>query len=406
MPTYFYIAKSFDGKSVTGNMAAQDEREIAQALKSQGLMLIRAVPEEKKKKSLMSLSFSLGGVSATEKIMMTRNLGVMFSTGLSLVKSMDILSAQAKNKNLKNALLDIKDRINKGENFSDALSKYPKIFSDLFCSMIKVGEESGTLEEVLSVLAAQLVKEHELKSKIKNAMIYPCIVLMVMVLVGIVIVVFVLPSLSVFFTSLSVDVPIYTKILLAVGAFMSERWYIVLLGLVAFVGAGWMFLKTKRGKHSADTFLLRLPIISSIVKKSNSAAMVRSLSSLITAGVSITRALEITSQTMSNTYFKKAATEASGRIKNGEKLSAALKVNYGLFPVGVIEMVEVGEETGKTSVIFKKLADFYEQEAISAVEKLTLIIEPALIIVLGLGVGVFAFSIIGPMYSSLKSINM
>lgn len=406
MPNYFYTAKSFDGKTDSGTLAAQDERQLAQDLKSRGLVLIRAVPEgQKEKKAFLKRSFSFFGVSATEKIIMTRNLGVMFSTGLSLVKSFEILSVQVKDRRLKEALLDVKEKVSKGESLSDSLAKYPKIFSELFCNMIKVGEESGTLDDIFQILSLQLGKEHELKSKIKNAMIYPSMIMLVMLAVGVVIITLVLPSLNVFFTSLSVPIPIYTRIILAGGAFLSKHWYLLIVGPAALVGIFIVIIKNPKGKRALDAFLLKLPVISPIVKKSNSAFMIRSLSSLIAAGVPLIRSLEISSKTVGNHYFSKALMDATVKIKKGDKLSNALRSDMTLFPFGVIEMVEVGEETGKTSVILKKLADFYEQEAGAAVEKLAILIEPLLIIFLGLAVGFFAISIIQPMYSSLKFIG-
>ncbi|MDO8529902.1 MAG: type II secretion system F family protein [bacterium] len=405
MPAYTYIAKSFDGKTKTGILDAKNESQVAQSLKAEGMILVKIISGQEKSLSRFNISIPLFGVSATEKIMMTRNLGVMFSTGLSMVKTFDILSVQAKNKVLKAALLDIKEKINKGENLSDALEKYPKIFSELFTNMIKVGEESGTLDDIFQILSLQLSKEHDLKSKIKNAMIYPSLILMTMFIIGAVIITIVLPSLNIFFTSLSVDVPIYTRILLDSGAFLAIHWWLLIVGPIALFLALWLTLKTKKGKWVADTFLLKLPLISPIVKKNNSAFLVRSLSSLIASGVPLLRAMEISSKTVGNYYFKKAIVEAGVKIKAGEKLSNALKPYQAIFPFGVIEMMEVGEETGKTADILKKLADFYEQEAIVAVEKLTTLLEPILIIVLGLAVGFFAFSIIQPMYSSLKFIN-
>ncbi len=405
MPNYIYKAKSFSGETEEGTLDAKDEHQLAQIIKDKGMVLITSILEGKEKKSLLSMQFSFLGVSSTEKIMMTKNLGVMFSTGLSLVKSFDILITQTKNKKLKEALVDIKAKINTGENLSDALSKYPKIFSELFCNMIKVGEESGTLDDIFQILSLQLTKEHELKSKIVNAMIYPVIILMVMAVVGVIMITFVLPSLNIFFTSLNVDIPIYTKILLYVGNFLSVHWYLLLVIPLLLVGMFLALIKTKIGKYSMDTFLLRMPLVSSIIKKNNSAFLIRSLSSLITSGVSLIRALEISAKTVNNHYFSDALIEAGNKIKKGEKLSNALRSHQNLFPFGVIEMIEVGEETGKTSVILKKLADFYEQEAVSAIEKLAILIEPMLIVVLGLAVGVFAFSIIQPMYSSLKSIG-
>ncbi len=405
MPNYFYIAKTFEGQTQTGVLNAKDESQLAQALKSQGMVLIKSSLEAKKEKFNLNMSIPFLGVSSTQKIMMVKNMGVMFSTGLSLVKIIDILSIQAKGKILKSALIDIKEKINKGENLSDALTRYPNIFSDLFVNMIKGGEESGTLDGIFQVLSLQLSKEHELKSKIRNAMTYPAIILMVMFVIGGIVITIVLPNLNIFFSTLNVEIPIYTKILLWTGVFLSENWYLLIVVPFFLFVSIFLIIRTKIGKRFLDTILLKTPLISSIVKKNNSAFFVRSLSSLTASGVSLTRSLEITSKTVGNHYFKDAIIEAEKKIKKGEKLSSALRPYQNIFPFGVIEMIEVGEETGKTSEILKKLAEFYEQEAVSAIERLSILIEPILIILLGLAVGFFAFSIIEPMYSSLQSIN-
>jgi len=405
LPNFIYKAKSFDGEDSIGKIQASDEHELALTLKAQGLILVEAVVEGKKRGLNREISLPFLGVSSTEKIMMTRNLGVMFSTGLSMVKIFDILSLQSRNHQLKSALMDIKEKVSKGQSLSDALAQYPKIFSELFVNMIKVGEESGTLDEIFQVLALQLGKEHELKAKIKNAMVYPSIIIVVMIVVGIIIITVVLPSLSVFFSSMSVPIPIYTRIILFLGTFLSKHWYLLIVVPLALAGGFYFALKTRRGKWIWDTLLLRLPVISQIVKKSNSAFLIRSLSSLISSGVPMVRSLEISSKTVSNHYFSEALTSAGVKIKKGDKLSGSLREYMHLFPFGVIEMIEVGEETGKTASVLKKLAEFYEQEAATAVEKLAILIEPALIVFLGVGVGFFAFSIIQPMYSSLKFIG-
>ncbi|MEK7659020.1 MAG: type II secretion system F family protein [Patescibacteria group bacterium] len=406
MPTYFYTAKSFNGKTETGSLNAKDHSQLAQSLKGKGLVLIEAVLH-KEEKSRHSYNFSsfFSRVSETEKIMITKNLWVMFAAGLSMVKSFDILSAQASTKSLKKVLLSVKERINKGESMSKALSGYPNIFSELYCSMIKVGEESGTLEEVFQNLSLQLSKEHELKSKIQNAMIYPSLILLTMAAVGVLIITTVLPSLKTFFSSMNAPIPIYTKILLYSGDFLSKNWYLLIIVPLVLIFAFAIISKTKKGKWAIDTVLLKIPLISPLIKKTNSALLVRSLGSLVASGVPLVRALEISSGTLRNSYFKIAADEAVEKVKKGEKLSAALKYHRDIFPLGTVEMVEVGEETGKTTAILKKLADFYEQEAADATEKLSVAIEPILIIVLGVAVGFFAFSIIMPMYTTLGGIQ-
>lgn len=405
MPNYNYIGKSLDSETKTGRLYAEDERELAQNLKRSGIILIKADALHDRSRQRFDLPPIFSRISLTDKIIMLRNLEVMFSTGLSLIKSFDILVAQARNEKMKNILTDVKEKINKGSSLSDALSGHPDVFSELFVNMIKVGEESGTLDEVFQILSLQFKKEHELKSKIRNVMIYPCIILAVMAVVGIIMITFVFPSLKIFFSTLGADIPIYTLVMLYIGDFLTNYWYLLIVIPLLIVFSIYVSLKSKEGKKAIDTFLLRLPVLSPIIKKSNSAFLIRSISSLISSGVPLTRSLEISSKTIGNFYFKKATIEAAEKIKKGEKLSDALKPHQDLFPFGVIEMMEVGEETGKTSVVLKKLADFYEQEAVNAIEKLTTLIEPALIIMLGLGVGVFAFSIIEPMYSSLEAIT-
>lgn len=406
MPNYIYTAKSFEGNTETGMMGAKDENQLAKSIREKGLILVSAVSEEENKKFSVKQLFQAFNVSLPEKIMLVRNLGVMSSTGLPFVKIFDVLAKQTKNKKLQNALVDIKNKVNKGESLSDSLARYPSIFSELFVNMVKVGEESGTLDDVFQILSMQLQKEHELKSKIQNAMIYPCIILVVMLIVGIIIITLVLPNLKLFFNSLTnAEIPIYTKILLSSGDFLSKDWYIILGVIVFLVFVFIATLKTKTGKKIIDTFLIRLPLVSKIIKKNNAAMLIRSLSSLLATGVPLTNSLEIASRTVGNHYFKNAAIDAEEKIKKGWKLSDAFKAHQDIFPFGVTEMMEIGEETGKSATILKKLADFYEQEAISAVEQLSVLIEPLLIVVMGLGIAFFAFAVIVPMYSSLKSIG-
>ncbi|OGZ62902.1 MAG: hypothetical protein A2998_00785 [Candidatus Staskawiczbacteria bacterium RIFCSPLOWO2_01_FULL_37_25b] len=404
MPKYLYTAKTIDGKNVKGDFIAENTHELSQILKNEDLILVTAVQAGSKNKKSFNLSL-FSGVPVTEKIMMTRNLSVMVATGLSLVNSFEVLSMQAKNKKLKNALIGVKEQINRGKSLSDVLSSYPDIFSPFFLNMVKVGEESGTLEDILKLLAQHLEREHRLKSEIHGAMIYPCIVLSVMLVVGIIIAVVVLPRLDAFFQGVGAKIPFYTKILIAFGDFSVKNWPFLIAVPVILVFLTWLGLKTKNGKRLMDTFLLKIPLISSLVKKSNCAIFIRSLSSLLSAGVPLTKSLDVAYGTVGNFYFKKAISESLEKIKKGEKLSKTLVSYKDIFPLGAIEMIEVGEETGKTSTVLKSLADFYEEELIRTTTKLSSAIEPILLIFLGLAVGFFAFSIIEPMYSSLQSIR-
>lgn len=403
MANYFYSAKTLNGINQKGVMEAKDEYQLSRDLRDKGMILIKASLEDLENKGL-KMNIPSFFVSLKEKMMMTRNLWVMVSTGLPIVKSFSLLANQTKNTKLKKALLQAKDDVGKGISMSDALAKHPDIFSDLFLNMIKVGEESGTLEDVLKILCLQMEKEYQLKSKIQAAMMYPSVIMGAMGMIGTIIVIFVFPKLTEFFNGLHAKLPFYTKIIIFLGNFFVAYWWLVLIGFGVLAFFLWLGLRTKQGKWLLDTILIKAPIVSSLVKKNNAAIFIRSLSSLNASGVPLVRSLEIISGTVGNYYFKKAIVNAAEKIKKGEKLSAAISVDKNIFPFGAIEIIEVGEETGKSSLILKKLADFYEEEVISIAENLSAVIEPLLILVLGGCVALFAFSVIEPMYSVLSNV--
>lgn len=405
MPNYYYSAKSVEGKNQTGTMEARDEHALAQELKNNDLILIRAVLEDKKNKNIFSFFTRSAKISLSEKLMITRNLQIMVSTGLPLVKSFSLLAGQAKNKGLKRALLDIKEEIGRGESLADSFSKYPQIFSEIFRSMIALGEASGTMENVLQILSLQIEKEHQLKSKIKRALIYPTILSIVMLCAGGIVMTVFVPQIKILFQGLNVELPIYTKALIGMGDFMTQYWYFVLLFIFLLIPIIFKILKTKKGKWAKDTALINLPYFSALVKKTNAALLIRSLSSLISSGIPLAESLQITSRTVSNGYFERALIEAAEKIKKGEELSDALKIHKNIFPFGALETIEIGEETGETATILKKLADFYEEEVIRAADNLSVMIEPILIVFLGIAVGIFALAIMSPLYSVLGTIH-
>jgi len=404
MPFFYYTAKSVDGRTKTGIYDAENIRDLAQKLKAEGLILVKADPQSEKGKNNFNLPFLSKKVAISEKMFMARNLSIMVSTGLPLVKSFTILAAQSKNKKMENALLDIGQEVSKGKALAESFKKYPDIFSELFQSMIQVGEESGTLEETLNVLALQLEKENEMHSKIQKALIYPAILIIVMMIVGFCLAIFVLPKINLFFQGLHADLPLTTKIILGSGDFVLKYWPFIITGLFILIFSFLIFAKSKIGRFIIDASLLKIPVISVLVKKTNAASLIRSLSSLLGSGVPLIRSLEIASGTVSNVYFKQALQEAAGDIAKGKKLFVSLQLHQDIFPFGSIEMIEIGEETGRTPLILKKLAEFYEEEVSNAAENLSVIIEPLLIVVIGAVVGIFAVSIMGPLYSVLGNI--
>ncbi|MFA4998570.1 MAG: type II secretion system F family protein [Candidatus Paceibacterota bacterium] len=406
MPHYSYTAKSLAGEEKSGELEAKDMHQLARSLRSEGLILVRANPELKREKRKFEISIPfLNSVPLAEKMFFTRNLQIMINAGAPLPRAIETLASQAKNSTFRKALWDIREQISKGKTFSENLSKYPSIFSKIFQSMVKVGEESGTLDEVLKTLALQMEKENELKSKIRGAMMYPTVILCAMLGIGVLMMITVVPELSKVFEELEIELPAATQFIIGFADFLSQKWYIFLLAVATVIFVLFRAAKTKLGKKIVDKITISIPVISPIVRKTNSAAMVRNLSSLIAAGVPILRALEVVSDTLGNVYYRNAILEAAERIKKGGKLSEALRPYDNIFPGTVIQMVEVGEETGETASVLAKLAVFLEDEVSNIAKNMASIIEPVLMVIIGVAVGFFAVSMIQPMYSMLGGIK-
>jgi type IV pilus assembly protein PilC len=406
MPKFSYLATSFQGERKSGILEAKDEKNLAKLLYQEGYFLISAdlIKEERRGKLEFSFSF-LRGVSLVEKMFFTRNLKIMVSSGITLPRALRTLSLQTKNRKLAKTLLSLADEITKGKTLSESLALYPDIFPELFQNMIRVGEESGTLEKVLEVLTRQMEKEHELRGKIKGALIYPSVIVIAMIAIGILMLVVVVPKLAQTFQELEIELPLTTRLVISFGNFLVTKWYLlILIVLFSFLFFS-LSLRTKSGRKITHFLLLKFPIISPIIKKSNAAYIVRTLSSLFSAGVPIVRSLEIISDTISNFYFRETIVQAAKVVKKGGKFSSALASYPHIYPPSVVQMIEVGEETGETSLILAKLADFFEEEVENATKNLSVIIEPLLMLMIGAAVGFFAVSMIQPIYSMLGAIK-
>ena len=407
MPTYSYTATSSEGEKISGTEIAKTERDLAHILRRKGYILTHVEDAAAKKgESFLKRGIkSPFGVPLAEKLVFARNLQVMISAGVALPKALDILSQQTKSKKLQEALFDMRDLVIKGHTLSEAIAGHGDIFSELFHNMIKSGEESGTLEDVLSQLTLQMERDYEVRSKIRGAMLYPSIILFAMMTIGTFMLIFVVPALANTFEDLGIDLPLTTRIVIALGDFFSQRWYVVLfLVLTTAIGLH-RGIKTTRGKRIFDAILLKLPIFSGIVKKMNAALTARTLSSLLAAGVPIVRSLEITSRVLGNSYFREALEVSARQLQKGVKLSEVLKSYENLYPIMIVQMIQVGEETGETTEVLSKVAEFFEEEINNITKNLTSIIEPILMLIMGVLVGFFAISMFQPMYSMLGSIQ-
>jgi len=407
MPIYSYIAKSLKGIPKSGTVEAENQQQVARMLKEEGYILVSAKEsgENKKKKLSFSIPF-LGDVSLSEKMIFTRNLQVMISAGVSLPNSLKILSRQSKSHKFQKVISEISEGVVKGENFSDLLAKHKSVFSDLYCNMVKVGEESGTMENVLSILTKQMEKQHELKSKILGAMAYPAVILVTMIGIGVLMLILVIPKLAETFKDLGIDLPPTTRFVIWLGNSARDFWYlipVIIFGIIILFRLG---AKTKIGKFLIDTMVLKIPVVSRLVKKTNSAYTSRTLGSLIASGVPIIRSLELVAGSLNNSYFKNAILESLEKVKKGAKLAEALKeYEDKLYSSLVIQMIEIGEETGKTAEILNKLAEFFEEEVSNETKNLSAIIEPVMMVVIGGVVGFFVVSMIQPMYGMIQGMK-
>ncbi|MBI4101710.1 MAG: type II secretion system F family protein [Candidatus Nealsonbacteria bacterium] len=405
MPQFVYTAKTLQGETKSGSLEAKDIHQLARILRQDGSILIRAEISGQAQKRRGEINLSFFGPSLAEKMFFTRNLQVMISAGLPLPRALETLASQAKNTKFKKAILSIREEVLRGKSFSDSLIRFPDIFSSLFQNMVKVGEESGTLEDVLKTLTVQLERENDLKSKIKGAMIYPAVIISAMIGIGVIMLVTVVPKLNETFKELNVQLPLTTRLVIDFADFLTQKWYWAVAIFILVIFLTRQILKSASGKRFFDRVFLRIPVLSSLVKNTNSAFTARTLSSLISAGVSLPKSLEITSGTLGNIYYRKALMEAQEKVKTGEKLSAVFGNYSQIFPQTLIQMISVGEETGETSGVLDKIASFYEEEVANVTKNMTSIIEPVLMIVIGAVVGFFAVSMVQPMYSMLGAVE-
>lgn len=403
MPKFTYTARDQKGQIKTGALNAIDKSSLAKTLRNQGLLLTHTVSNGEGKKNILKKTSSLfGRVSLIDKIMFTKNLQVMIKSGLSILRALDILNRQTPNKNFKSAINDIRQSIEKGTVLANSLEAHPKIFSPFYISMVKVGEVSGKLEEVLVELGSQMKKDRDLVVKLRSAMMYPSVVLLTMLVVVVMMLVFVLPQLTAIFKDFQVELPLTTKLLIAFSDLIQSYGIFILLGGIIPTILLVILSRTKGGKEKTHAFNLRLFILGSILKKINLARFSRTMGTLLRSGIPIVEALSITSDVLGNVHYKKMMHNAANKIKKGVRLVDILEENKRLFPPLTTQMVMVGEETGTLDNILEDIADYYEGEVTETMNNLSSILEPVLMVLLGLGVGTVAVSIISPIYSLME----
>ncbi len=404
MAKFSYKAVNAAGQETSGAKDAKDRFELAEELRKQGYTLTSFKEEKGGGGSFVGKLQMISTVSISEKMIFARNMGVMVGAGVSMVKALEVLSRQTSNKKFKTVLLGLAGEIRKGRPLSEAMAGHPKIFSTLFCSMVRAGEASGKLEESLKLVANQLERDHDLRRKVKGAMMYPAIILIAMLIIGVLMMIYVVPTLTSTLKDLEIELPTSTKLIIAVSDFFASQSIIAVILTFAVLILAIYFVRSTAGKKVVAAIALRTPVISGLVKKMNSARTVRTFGSLIGAGVEVLEALQITQEVIQNKYFKEVLGEAQKNIQKGRPISETFIANDKLYPILVGEMMAVGEETGKLSEMLERLAEFYESEVTAQTKDLSTIIEPILMVFIGAAVGFFAISMFSPLYSSLGNI--
>lgn len=406
MPKFLYTAKAIDtGLPHSGEVVAKDEKELAQELRGQGLLLTSHHEVVEKAKINIKFFDRFQSVPLKEKMVFTRNLAVMVSSGLTLSRGIHNLSLQTTHKGFQKILQDVFEEVQAGKALSEGLAKYPKIFNELFTNMVAVGEVSGNLEEVLDILATQLEKEHDLASKVKGALIYPMVIVVAMIGIGILMLTYILPKITGVFKEMEVELPPTTRAIMSASDFLIAHYFLVFGGGLLMIVAVNLFAKTDAGRAFFGRLYLHLPIVGNIVIKVNCARFARIHSSLLKSGVSVVTSLGIVSKTLGNVHYKEALEDAIGEIQKGTDLSKVIARYPKLFPILVPQILEVGEETGKTEMVLRRLAEFYEEEVSQITKNMSSIIEPILMLLIGGGVGFFAVAMLQPMYSVLNNIK-
>lgn len=404
MPLFHYKGVDKDGKEIEGTLEAKDRFAVYHAIKKDG-NTITSTEEVKVAGGFSFASFLpfFNSVKMHDKIVFARNLSKMIDAGLPVTRGLSIMERQARG-TFKKVLIGLNESVSKGDTFSDSMKKYPNVFSPLFVSMTRAGEESGNLSLALQNVGLQMEKSYQLSKKIKGAMMYPTVIFSLMIVIGVLMMVYMVPTLTSTFVGLGIKLPLSTRIIIAISSFLQAHFLLVILGtIVSIIGAIFIF-RLKKVQYFVDGFLLHIPVIGEIVRQINSARTARTLSSLLSSGVDIVLAISVTKDVIQNSRYKDVLDEIQSTIQKGEQISAVFSKYNKLYPLFVGEMVSVGEETGKIGEMLLSVATFYEDEVDQKTKDMSSIIEPLLMIFIGVAVGFFAISMLAPTYSLADSI--
>src|SRR5512141_2792848 len=397
MATYTYTARSFAGEMRTATMEAPSRDDVIAQLRRQRLSVVK-IDEAVRKKA------KRGHIKMRDVVIFTRQFSTMINAGLPLVQALTILAEQSQNRTLADITRKVVFDVESGHTVADAMGKHPSAFSPLYVNMVAAGEAGGILDTILMRLATFMEKNDALIRKVKGAMIYPSVIMSVAVIAVTVLLIFVIPVFENLFSSAGLALPLPTRIVMGASRFLKGYWYVV-MGVVAT--AVFLFRKynaTPDGKLNVDRFLLKVPVLGDVLRKSAVSRFTRTLGTLISSGVSILDGLEITAKTAGNRVVQDAIMESRSSIDGGDTIAAPLKKS-GVFPPMVISMISVGEQTGGLDEMLSKIADFYAEEVDAAVSNILSLLEPVMIVFLGVVVGGMVVSMYLPIFDMINAVQ-
>lgn len=404
MPSFAYSAVDPTGKNVKGKMEADSQQIVMSKLRERGYHVTGLSEKKNLMSSIGGASVGHGKVKLESLTVFTRQFATMINAGIGIIRCLDILENQLKDASLKPVIGQTMRDVKNGLSLTDALSKHPHVFSKLYINMIRAAELGGILDQILDRIAGFLEYDMEVRTKIKSAMMYPIIVLVFSVCMIAVLFAFVLPRFKEIFDSMNVEMPIYTRLLFESSGLFKTYWYVPVLGIVGAVVMFKRIDKTTAGHYQIDLLKLRVPVVGDIIKKMAISRFAKTFGTLVSSGVPMMRALEIVGETAGNSVIAKGVQTAKESVREGQKISSPLEAT-GLFPTMVTHMIDIGEETGRLSEMLHKVSEFYEKEVDAAVKGLTSLIEPLLIVFMGVVVGFIAISVMGPIFKLVSSIG-
>ncbi len=397
MPTFAWTGRSRDGKSTKGTMEAASESMVVANLRRQGVQANKVKAAGKGLGAEINITFLQPKITTKDLVVFTRQFATMIDAGLPLVQCLDILSSQQDNKTFKEVLLKVKEDVESGSTFAEALGKHPKPFNELYVNLVAAGEVGGILDTILNRLAAYIEKALKLKKQVKSAMTYPVTIISIAFIVIAVILVFVIPSFEKMFADFGGSLPLPTQIVINISNFV-QNYILVIIGSIFFIiAAAKKIYATNKGRDIIDDWALKLPVMGVLIRKVAVAKFARTMSTMISSGVPILDGLDIVRKTAGNRTVEKAIGQVRISISEGRTIAEPLKAS-GVFPPMVCQMIEVGEQAGALDTMLSKIADFYDDEVDDAVGNLTAMMEPILMLFLGTTVGGLVIAMYLPIF--------